>query len=57
MGRTWLRGRRTHIVLGVLISAVALGAVLQCYKKSLEIEWNQPPAGEAVRRLEKRIGP
>jgi Tfp pilus assembly protein PilF len=28
---------------------------LKLYKRSLEIEWNQPPAGEAVRRLEKEL--
>jgi len=25
---------------------------LEAYKKSLQIEWNQPPVMEAVRRLE-----
>ena len=28
---------------------------LKLYKRSLEIEWNQPPVGEAVRRLEKEL--
>jgi Tfp pilus assembly protein PilF len=28
---------------------------LKHYKRSLEIEWNQPPTGEAVRRLEKEL--
>jgi hypothetical protein len=28
---------------------------LKLYKRSLEIEWNQPPTGEAVRRLEKEL--
>ncbi len=28
---------------------------LKLYKQSLQIEWNQPPVGEAVRRLEKEL--
>ncbi len=28
---------------------------LKLYKRSMEIEWNQPPTGEAVRRLEKEL--
>jgi hypothetical protein len=28
---------------------------LRLYKQSLQIEWNQPPAGEAVRRLEQEL--
>ena len=28
---------------------------LKLYRQSLQIEWNQPPAGEAVRRLEKEL--
>ena len=28
---------------------------LRLYKRSMEIEWNQPPTGEAVRRLEKEL--
>ena len=28
---------------------------LKNYKRSLTMEWNQPPTGEAVRRLEKEL--
>ena len=28
---------------------------LKLYKRSLQIEWNQPPTGEAVRRLEQEL--
>ena len=28
---------------------------LKLYKKSMEIEWNQPPTGEAIHRLEKEL--
>jgi len=29
------------------------GPALEAYKQSLEIEWNQPPVMEAIRRLEE----
>jgi Tfp pilus assembly protein PilF len=28
---------------------------LKLYKRSLEIEWNQPPTAEAVRRLDSAL--
>jgi len=32
-----------------------LADALAAYRKSLEIEWNQPPTGVAVNRLEKQL--
>ena len=30
---------------------------LEAYTQSLKVEWNQPPTGEAIRRLEKALNP
>jgi hypothetical protein len=32
-----------------------LQGALEAYKKSLEIEWNQPPVMEARKRMERQV--
>ncbi|NQT17823.1 MAG: hypothetical protein HQ582_34030 [Planctomycetes bacterium] len=48
---------QAHNVLGKYLEGRDKSAeALTEYKKSLEIEWNQPPAIQAVERLEKKLG-
>ncbi|MCY3020268.1 MAG: hypothetical protein NTW87_14715, partial [Planctomycetota bacterium] len=51
------RNYQAHNVLGKFLEDNGKSAdALEQYKKSLEIEWNQPPAIQAVERLERKLG-
>jgi Flp pilus assembly protein TadD len=49
---------QAHNVLGRFLEGKGRQAeALAEYKKSLQLEWNQPPISEIVNRLEKKTGP